>query len=89
MGRNGEGEKERDSLVPDAVNLRVPSLRKGGRLCSRGKLGSRGRVRKVMAELGDDLIYFCIWMVFLGKALVLGTVKMLSRGRHRALDTLN
>lgn len=40
-----------------------------------------------MAELGDDLIYFCIWMVFVGKALVLGTVKMLSRGRHRALDT--
>lgn len=83
----GRGEKEEDSLVPDAVNLRVPSTWNRDRLCSRGELGPRGRVHKVVVELSDGLIYFCIWMVFSGRALVLGTLKMLSRRRVRALDT--
>lgn len=39
-----------------------------------------------MAELGDDLIDFCIRAGFQGKALVLGTLEMLPGGRrHKAL----
>lgn len=86
-GKEWEGGDEEDSLVPEALNLRVPSTWKRNRLCSRGELGPRGHVHKVAAELGDGLIYFCIWMVLSGKALVLGTLKMLSRKRGGALDT--
>lgn len=55
----GRGQNEEDSLVPDAVNLRVPSTWKRDRLCSPGELGPRGCIHKVVAELGGDLIYFC------------------------------
>lgn len=56
-------------------------------MCSRGELGLGAHVPTVVAELGDDLIYFCMWMVFSGKALVLGTLKMQPRRRDRALGT--
>lgn len=63
----------------------LPTWRKG-QIGSCGELGPRGHAHKVLAELGDDLLCSCIRMVFSGKALGLGTLKMLLTWRHGALN---
>lgn len=56
-------------------------------LCSRGELGLGGHVPTVVAELGDDLIYF--WYVdgFLGQSPHAGHPEDAARRRDRTLDT--